>query len=214
MFHGAYHAVRRADNAQALPARLCLSGTTCPPPSAPGCLPSSAVRHYPSRQRYNGGALYGQPRGIAAEKTPQIPPHRPDRAPSARPCCRQIWRPETGEVSFSVPFRVMYAASSAIPHAPPSPAVAMTLTGVFVAAAMIRLPTSRVLKNPPCPRISSTRTPSSSVMMFNPVRIAPRAEKRWVLMKFGRVKRPAGSRTKRGTSLGESGDVFPGNITV
>ena len=43
----------------------------------------------------------------------------------------------------------IYEASSAIPHAPPSPAVSINDTGALIAAAIIRCPTPFVLNRPP-----------------------------------------------------------------
>ena len=55
----------------------------------------------------------------------------------------------------------MKAASTAMPQAPPSPAVAGMLTGTLSAAAIMRWPVSPPLKKPPWPRISSMTTLSS-----------------------------------------------------
>ena len=85
-----------------------------------------------------------------------------------------------------------------MPHAPPSPAVSMTVTGALTAAARIFCPTSFVLNRPPWPIRRSICTPSSFRRMSRPVFSAPKEVNRCTRMKFARLKRLSGFLTKSG----------------
>ena len=85
-----------------------------------------------------------------------------------------------------------------MPHAPPSPAVSMTETGVFKAAARMFCPTPLVLKSPPCPKISSIFTPSSLIRMSRPVFKTAREAYRLVRIKLASVNALSGVLTNSG----------------
>ena len=53
-----------------------------------------------------------------------------------------------------------------MPQAPPSPAVSITDTGAFTAAARNLCPTPFVLKSPPCPVTRSIFTPQNLVQFY------------------------------------------------
>ena len=92
----------------------------------------------------------------------------------------------------------MKAARIAIPQAPPSLAVSITVIGAFMPAAMTRCPTTGVLKKPPWPIRESTATCSSFNRMSMPIFRVATALYRWERMKFASEKSASGVLTTMG----------------
>ena len=103
------------------------------------------------------------------------------------PSCSEKVPSNQSPSDFPQPFSI-YAARRAMPHAPPSPAVFITVTGAPTAAARYFCGAPSVLNSPPCPTTESTET-SSFFIISSPIFSVANMEYKCARIRFARSKR-------------------------